>query len=133
MKLIAGGRWPLAAALLFLAYTGLLVWNNYAAQVELRKSAIARVKLDTEKRAAAITYFFSERRKDVRNLAASRAVATFFTNQALKMSMEYGLRANLLAIREHFDYVRDENTFGGHATYRRLALFGADGEMLVDT
>src|SRR5215475_14963502 len=126
MKLIAGGRWPLAAALLFLAYTGLLVWNNYAAQVELRKSAIARVELDTEKRAAAITYFFSERRKDVRNLAQSRQVAAFFANQALKMSMEYGLRANLLEIREYFDRVRGETTFGAHTTYSRIALLDAD-------
>src|SRR5947207_5531719 len=111
MKLIVGGRWSLAAAFLFVAYAGLLVWNNYAAQVELRQSALARVELDTEKRAAAITYFFSERRKDVRNLAQSREVATFFTNQALKMSMEYGLRANLLEIGAYFDRVRQENTF----------------------
>jgi diguanylate cyclase (GGDEF)-like protein len=133
MKLIVGGRWSLAAAFLFVAYAGLLVWNNYAAQVELRQSALARVELDTEKRAAAITYFFSERRKDVRNLAQSREVATFFTNQALKMSMEYGLRANLLEIGAYFDRVRQENTFGAHATYRRIALLGADGEFLVDT
>jgi diguanylate cyclase (GGDEF)-like protein len=133
MKLVAGGRWSVAAALLFVAYAGLLVWNNYAAQVELRQSALARVKLDTEKRAAAITYFFSERRKDARNLAQSGEVAGYFTNLALKMSMEYGLRANLLAIREHFDRVRDESTFGGHATYRRIALLGAGGEVLVDT
>ena len=133
MKLIGGGRWSIAAAFFFLGYAGLLVWNNYAAQVELRQSALARVKLDAEKRAGAITYFFSERRKDVRNLADSREVATFFTNRALKMSMEYGLRANLLAIREYFDHVRSENTFGGRSTYRRIALLGAGGELLVDT
>jgi diguanylate cyclase (GGDEF)-like protein len=133
MKLVAGGRWSIAAAFLFTAYAGSLVWTNYAAQVELRHSALARVELDTEKRAAAITYFFSERRKDVRNLAQSRTVAAFFANQALKMSMEYGLRANLLEIREYFDRVRDENTFGAHNTYWRIALLGTDGEILVDT
>ena len=121
MKLVAGGRWSIAAAFLFLVYAGSLVWNNYTAQVELRHSALSRVELDTEKRAAAITYFFSERRKDVRNLAQSRQVAAFFASQALKMSMEYGLRANLLEIREYFDRVRDENTFGAHTTYSRIA------------
>jgi diguanylate cyclase (GGDEF)-like protein len=133
MKLVAGGRWSIAAAFLFLVYAGSLVWNNYTAQVELRHSALSRVELDTEKRAAAITYFFSERRKDVRNLAQSRQVAAFFASQALKMSMEYGLRANLLEIREYFDRVRDENTFGAHTTYSRIALLGTDGEILADT
>ncbi len=133
MKPIGGGRWSIAAAVFFLAYATLLVWSNYSAQVELRQSALARLNLDTEKRAAAISYFFGERRKDVVNLAESREVATFFTNQALRMSMEYGLRANLLAIRECFDHVRDESTFGTRPTYRRIALVGADGDILVDT
>ncbi len=131
MKPLRAG-WPLIGAVLFVVYAALLIWNNYSTQVQLRESALAGLRLDAEKRAAAISYFFFERRNDLQDLAASREISAFFANKALQMSMEYGLRANLLAIGQTFERLRLQKTLGRIPIYGRMALVDPDGEVLVE-
>ena len=125
-------RWALAVIIAFLVYAGALVWQSISARIELRSSVLSGLRLDAEKRAAAISYFFSERSNDVADLATSPAVAGYHANRALKMSLEYGLRANLNAIEEVFNRVRVNKTIGGSRIYDRISLLDSDGTVLVD-
>ena len=87
MLVVAGG---------ILLFTGFLLLTNYQSQVKLRNTAIDRFKHSSEQRAVALRRFFSERFDDLENLTGSRVVNVYFENQALGMSMVYGLRASLM-------------------------------------
>ena len=123
----------IVASVLVIGYIGLLVGLNYLSNLELRESALRQLRQDTENRAAAVSYFCSERKNDLRNLAASRAISAFFENKALGMSMEYGLRASLLGISETFHSFLRERKLGKKRLYTRIVLIDKDGKLLVDS
>lgn len=114
-------------------YVAILLGTTYLAQRQLIASAEARQTLELELRAAALGYFYAERRTDLANLARSPVVTTFFANRDLGMSMEYGLRASLLGIRDAALRLVDDRRVEGRPVYRRIALLDADGSTLVDT
>jgi two-component system sensor histidine kinase/response regulator len=116
-----------------LVYMGFLLITNFLSQVDLQKSALEQLVQDTEKRSMAVSYFYVERKKDLKNLAENRAFSVFFENKALGMSMNYGLRASLLAISYQFDRFIEQKTFSGEKIYSRVVFVGADGELLLDT
>jgi len=123
----------IVASVLVIGYIGLLVGLNYLSNLELRESALRQLRQDTENRAAAVSYFCSERKNDLRNLAASRAISAFFENKALGMSMEYGLRASLLGISETFHSFLRERKLGKKRLYTRIVLLDKAGKLLVDS
>jgi len=77
---------------------GFLIGVSYVSRIELQQSSIQRLRGDLEKRAAAVSYFYLERKNDLLNLASDREVSAFFENRALGMSMQYELRSSLFAI-----------------------------------
>lgn len=124
---------PVLAGAALVIYLALLLATTHLAQERLRESAEARQALDLRMRAAALSYFYAERRGDLLNLARSQPVSAFFANRDLGMSMEYGLRANLQAIRALAQRLTEEARVGGAPIYRRIALFDSDGSPLLDT
>lgn len=124
---------PALAGTALVVYLALLLATTYVAQERLRESAIARQSLELRMRAAALSYFYAERRGDLLNLARSQPVSAFFANRDLGMSMEYGLRASLLAIRAVAQRLTQEARVAESPVYRRIALFDSDGSPLADT
>ncbi|MBW1917708.1 MAG: PAS domain S-box protein [Deltaproteobacteria bacterium] len=114
-------------------FIAFLIGENYLSQVELQKLALKNLRQDLEKRAAAVSYFYSERKQDLRDLAHSREISLFFENKALGMSMEYGLRASLIAIQKCFDRLRNERHLGPGPIYTRIVFIDSSGECLVDS
>lgn len=114
-------------------YLALLLATTYFAQRELTVSADERQQLELELRAAALSYFYAERRIDLANLRRSPVIAAFFANRDLGMSMEYGLRTSLLSIRDAARRLLDERRVGEHPVYTRIVLLDADGRRLMDT
>ena len=80
-------------------YILFLLLSNYRSQAGLRDFALERIQLEAASRALIVGHVYAERREDLTELADSRELDIFFTNKALKMSMQYGLRASLLKIR----------------------------------
>lgn len=130
-------RWRRAAPRLVAAalvvYLGLLLLVTHLAQQRLRESTAAQQALELQMRAAALSYFYAERRSDLANLVRSQPVGAFFANRDLGMSMEYGLRASLVAVRTAASRLVAEARVGGAPVYRRIALFDVDGTPLMDT
>lgn len=127
--------WNLTAAIatvVLLGYVGFLIFANYFSHAELRKVTLDRLRQDTERRATAISYFFSERRNDLRDVTADRTISAFFENKALGMSMEYGLRASLLSISDRFDRLLEEKTIGVDRIYRGIVFLDKEGTFLVE-
>jgi len=119
-------------SILLIGLIYLLIVSNYLAQSELQEAAHTQFKHETEKRAAAVSYYFSERKNDLRNLETHRALSAFFENRALGMSMEYGLRASLFYIRDEFQSFLDQRMIKNDRIYRRILFIDRDGKVFVD-
>lgn len=109
-----------------------LLVSNYRSQIRLREYTMQKMVRDTEERARAVSYFYSERRNDLKNLSEHRAISTFFENRALGMSIQYGLSDSLFAIEDVFDRFLEERKLMADRIYMRIAFVEGDGTVLVD-
>lgn len=116
-----------ATFLLFIAYAGAVFWGNYLSLQKLQQNAQVQFKLETEKQASAIAYFFSERRNDVAELAESAAVTNFFVNRDLGMSYQYGLGVNVQLIEDRFEYLTNNRLIGQQPAFSGFVLIDTDG------
>lgn len=120
------------AATLLVVYLVLLLGTTFHSQGQLNQAARQSLSFELEKRASALSYFYSERRADIERLATDNALSVFFSNRALGMSMEYGLRASLLTMRQLAAAMVDTRRLDGVPIYRRLVIQDLEGEILVD-
>jgi signal transduction histidine kinase len=123
----------LLGCLFLVVFIGFLVASNYRSQKALRESNLESYDLGLEKHATSIAYFFSERKYDLRMLAASPEISTFFINKSLGMSETYGLKASFFNIRQRFENAIGEKCLHGSPIYTRILLVDPSGLSLVDT
>ncbi len=123
----------LGTTLVLIGFIGFLVAANYQSHRRVQEFVLDQLRLVTEDHATALSYFCSERKEDIRNLAASKSLLSFFENKALGMSMEYGLRAGLVSISETFEKLLREKGIEGERIYTRIVFIESDGKPLVDT
>jgi two-component system, cell cycle sensor histidine kinase and response regulator CckA len=134
LRHFSGRGWNITAALAIVGlvvYMGFLIVANYLSEAKLQEGLLDQLRQDTEKRAIALTYFFSERTNDLRDLARSRAISSYFENKALGMSMTYGLQASLDAISVAFERVLEDKTLKGERIYSGIAFIKTNREMLI--
>ena len=123
----------LALGLLLSGYLITLISNYHHSQEELELAAIEQLRLQTESRAAELAYFFSDATSSLSTLSESRELSIYFANKALKMSMRYGLEANLISLRERLMSAVEELHQKGHAIFSRIVFIAEQGELLADT
>jgi signal transduction histidine kinase len=123
----------LLGCLFLVVLIGFLLTSNYCSQKALRASSLESYDLGFENHATAIAYFFSERKYDLRMLAASPEISTFFINKSLGMSEAYGLKASLFNIRQRFESTISEKCLHGDPIYTRILLVDPSGFALVDS
>jgi len=121
-----------AAGPFLVAYLLLLLGSSYISQQNLRQASSNALLFNLEKRASALSYFYSERKNDINTLAGDRTLSVFFSNRALGMSMEYGLRASLLSMQEKFQEIVDNRKLNQAPIYLRLLFTENHGNNLVD-
>jgi hypothetical protein len=107
----------LAIGLALVAYFLYLLSDSYRSHSRLRGLAEERVLLDAEKRSTALGYYLSERREDIADLSQSRELLAYFENEALGMSMEYGLAASLEGTKEAFQVFRKRKRLADREIY----------------
>jgi two-component system, cell cycle sensor histidine kinase and response regulator CckA len=136
LKKIVSRLSRLLAALIGFAlvgYIGYLVLAQYRTQLVIQDAALKQLTTDSAKRATAVSYFFSERKDDLRDLADSRELTAYHENLALGMSMEYGLKASLLMIEDLSEKMRSSKLLAGAPVFERIVFIDADGDLLADT
>jgi len=121
------------ACAVLVVYIGLLMMSNYKHQVALRESTLKRFRLDVEKRAASVGYFFSERKYDLLAIADSREILSYFKNKSQGMSEQYGLKVNLFVIAQMLDKTLADKQIEGESIYERFLLTDQNGRSLADT
>jgi len=120
-------------ALLPMLYVIALLVYNYQNNAALQDSSIKRYKLGIENQASILGYYFLERKYDITTMASSLEVNTYFTNKALGMSEEYGLRVSLFSINQMMEKTISEKTINASPIYKRLAFLDQNKKMLVKT
>ena len=123
---------PALISLSLVAYLGFLLTDLYRSRNELQKSSRARLLEDVDKRSQALGYFFSERVNDLQELAANRELSAYFENQALGMSMEYGLAASLEEANAVFTAFQKKRRLGDVDIYKRVVFLDVNGHKLLD-
>ncbi|MBK8597570.1 MAG: hypothetical protein IPN83_18695 [Holophagales bacterium] len=126
----ASGLYVLACVFLF-AGIGYLAVSQFRSRRELLNSRFRELTQDVGTKGTTFGYFWGERANDVRHLVESRELRSYFENEALGMSAQYGLRASLLAVEDLFDRVRQSKRLEGRTVYERIVLVDALGEPLV--
>ncbi|TKB24312.1 hypothetical protein FCL47_19200 [Desulfopila sp. IMCC35006] len=123
----------MAACILLMVFIGVLTASNYRSQAALQDSALQQFRLDGEKRAASLGYFFSERKFDLRSMVASKEIQGYFQNVALGMSEQYGLKINLYVIGKLFTSNINSKLVQESTIYQRFLLIDENGDPLVDS
>ena len=104
----------------FLLFVLVLAWSLYSTQVQLRSATDARLLADSARRAAVVEDFLSEQEKVATQLASSREIEDYLTNEALGMSPRYGLNANIGFIEQRFQSTIDRTSLRGDTFIRRI-------------
>ena len=119
--------------LALVSYIGFLVVSQYRTQVAIQDGALRQLSSDGSRRATAVSYFFSERKDDLRDLEQSRELSAYFENKALGMSLEYGLRASLIMLDDLFVKMRGTKQLSGSPIFERIVFIDASGALLADS
>jgi two-component system, sensor histidine kinase and response regulator len=114
-------------------YMMYLVYSQYQVREQLQRSSLERHLQENEKRALAVGYFISERQYDLSTLLESRELSLYYENQALGMSLEYGLGASMNAVRELLNDFRGKRLMDGKPLFSRLAYQEASGKTLFES
>ncbi len=120
------------AALLLAAYLLALITSTFLGQSRLEQAFNEQLRLNLQKQTIALGYFLSERLDDMQGLARQSSVRAYFANKALGMSMQYGLRASLQAVRADLRDLLASKRLQQETVYQRLALLDRTGDVLVE-
>ena len=113
------------------ACVGYLLLSDYRSRVALADSRLTEMTRNLERRATVFQAFLGDRENDLVHLAESREISIWFENQALGMSMEYGLRASLFEIEGLFDRLRQARRIGRAPVFSRIVFTGSQGEVVT--
>ncbi|NEX19488.1 EAL domain-containing protein [Thiorhodococcus mannitoliphagus] len=127
-------RWLLLlVAVVFSFYLLLLLTNVYHSQRQLRAAAEARLLAESQQTATLIGDLLADQESFVIDLAKIHEIGTFLVNNALGMSMRYGLSTNLAAIEERFRSKLTQKRLLGADIYERILYVDEAQATLVDT
>jgi PAS domain S-box-containing protein len=122
----------IAIGAVLVGYIAFLLMANYHSQIKLQKSGLELMRHDTEGHTVAVSYFFSERKNDLKNLTETREISAFYENKALGMSMEYGLGDSVFGIAKLFDHFLESRRIVGERIYKRIVFLESNGAVLAD-
>ena len=114
-------------------YLSFLLLSNFNALRDLQKRTLEQLQQETTKRATALSYYFAERKNDLKSLSESKVLSAYFENQALGMSMKYGLRASHLAVVKRFQQIVQDKIIGQDSIYSRISFVNETGDIIFDS
>lgn len=121
----------LAAGVILVTLIGYLLYVNFRNHSALVASSLGTYRIDVERQQAMLGYFFTERKYDIRALAASQEVIAYHTNRGMGMSEPYGLKLNIYLFQLLLERMLAEKVIDKDPVYRRIALEDAGGTPLV--
>jgi signal transduction histidine kinase len=112
---------------------GYLIHGFYAGR-QAQFHALERDELaHTQALGVSLDHFLSGLQVEVAEMADSRVVSAWFENAALGLSLEYGLRINLLDLEMEFDKRLGRRLPDGQPILARMVLLDAGGRVILDS
>jgi PAS domain S-box-containing protein len=109
----------------------LLLSSNYLSQVKLRISAAEYFHQQAKRDALQVGQFLKGVEGVITRLSESRELTSFDENKALGMSMEYGLKASLIAIEQKFQDSLDNSIFAGVKYFKGITFNDINGSIIT--
>lgn len=122
-----------AAVLMLWVFTATLLMANYFSRVEIQETALELIRQDTEKRAIALSYFFSERKNDLKDLSKSRGLISLAAGKAPEHRNGEDQVTDGEVVLAEFERLAREKLLDKDQIYTRVVFIGSSGELLVDT
>ncbi len=117
-------------AVLLVAY----LLQGFYTGLQAQRTALERDELaHTSALGTALGHFLSDMQAEVADLSERREVSAWFENAALGLSLEYGLRINLLDLEMEFERRLARRLPNGEPIIARLVLLDADGRVVLDS
>ncbi len=123
----------LLLSLVMAGYIIFLITTNYQTQFKLYRLAMERLMDDMEKRAASVSYFFSERENDLKVLSAGSEIYSLFEKRAEGKLSEYGFALSRLDISMRFKRMIADRTIGDDPIYTKVVFVDERGALLSDS
>jgi PAS domain S-box-containing protein len=120
------------SSILLLGYIVYLFAVNYHSVARLNDVNRSRFVSEIEQQEKAIHYYLSERQRDIRRLVSRPEFSTYFTNRALGMTMQYGLRASMASIGRLFHEIQKGDLTDELGSWERIQMVDTQGRLLVD-
>jgi len=124
-------RLSVIAAPLLLVYLIFILVTTYQSQQALIGEKRTSLKHKLEKHSGALSYYYMERRSDISRLSKERSIALFFSNQALKMSMTYGLKSSLVAMQNTLKEFLEGKQLNHQPIYKNTLVINKNREIVV--
>ena len=120
------------SSILLLGYIVYLFAANYQSVARLNTVNRSRFVAEIEQQEKAVHYYLSERQRDIRRLVSRSEFASYYTNKALGMTMQYGLRASMAAIGRLFHEIQKGDHADELGSWERIQMVDTAGRLLVD-
>ncbi|HHL35356.1 MAG TPA: hypothetical protein ENJ30_13430, partial [Desulfobulbaceae bacterium] len=126
-------RYIITGCFLLLLYIIFLLVSYYRNTTALQGASLRQFQLDVAHKASTLEYFFLERKYDIRALADSLEIHTYFINLNMGMSKQYGLQVSLFAIQKRMNSIIADKTIGAKAIYTKFTLLDENKQTLVSS
>ena len=126
-------RYIITGCFLLLLYIFFLLVSYYRNTTALQGASLRQFQLDVAHKASTLEYFFLERKYDIRALADSLEIHTYFINLNMGMSKQYGLQVSLFAIQKRMNSIIADKTIGAKAIYTKFTLLDENKQTLVSS
>lgn len=129
-SIILAQKKPLLALICIVVLVAGLLIVTYVSQRSLQQANTQRMQHAFDSRAKNVSYFLAERENNIRELASSKQVTSFFVNQALGMTKLYGLDASLKNVDRLFEHTVTSFRIGDLPIYSQFFLLDNTGLVL---
>jgi hypothetical protein len=110
----------------------LILITNYK-QSQLEDSINREIKSHIKNRANTLEFFFKVSKKEISYISENDSIKNFFTNKALGMSMEYGLKSNLTKIEQELKQNVTFQNINNVNIFKDISLVDLEGKILASS
>lgn len=120
-------------ALFLTGFVGFLLVSNYRSLHKLRDSAKKQYEYEFKQRSWSLEHFLENQRQKVTSIANTGKLDLYFENKALGMSMQYGLRSNLLSLALELSQFVGQQRIDDKSIYQKLAIYDELGTLIAES
>lgn len=119
--------------ILFMGFISFLLVSNYLSLKKLRDSSLKQYEYELRQRTTELTTFLYDHSHNMYNLSRKDKLRLYFENKALGMSMEYGLRASILGIKQLLKAQLSAEHANNRTMILRITYLDNTGNIIADT